>query len=102
MNTITSFQDRIHSITQTVIDTYSAGKEAILQQALVLAEETGESVKEVRRYLGFARSTSTCGKVGEELADVIIAAAVTADMLNIDLDEAIARKLHVIEQRGGK
>lgn len=66
-----------------------------------MAEEAGEAVQKIRRYLGFARSAATAEEVAEEVADVVIATAVTASLLGIDLGHAIERKLDHIMARGG-
>jgi len=46
----------------------------VLLAALLLAEETGEAVQQVRRLIGNARRSATADDVGAELADVLISA----------------------------
>jgi len=70
------------------------------QQTLCLAEEAGEAVGAIRRYLGLARRPGTIGEAGAELADVVIAAFVAADALDIDLSKAVSDKLGVVITRG--
>jgi NTP pyrophosphatase (non-canonical NTP hydrolase) len=77
------------------------GSEAGIRQAVVLAEECGEAIGNIRRYLGHARYTVTRDAVAEELADVIISAQVQARLHGIDLDAAVNEKLIGIENRGG-
>jgi NTP pyrophosphatase (non-canonical NTP hydrolase) len=73
---------------------------ACVQQALALAEEAGEFVGAFRRWAGLARRTGTWADMVAELADVVITAYVTADVLGIDLDAAITAKSAVILARG--
>lgn len=77
------------------------GDRAVEIQALVVAEEAGEAIKEIRRYIGAARSGSNRQLVTGELADVIISTEVLAALMSIDLDKAVGDKLHEIEARGG-
>lgn len=69
-------------------------------QVLALAEEAGEFVGAYRRWTGRARRNDDRAHVEEELADVVITAYVTAAVLTIDLDQAIARKTVEIFSRG--
>jgi NTP pyrophosphatase (non-canonical NTP hydrolase) len=73
---------------------------ATVQQVLALAEETGEFTAAFRRWAGLARRTGTWAEMVAELADVVITAYVTADVLGIDLDTAITAKAKVIMTRG--
>jgi NTP pyrophosphatase (non-canonical NTP hydrolase) len=75
---------------------------AMLNNGLVLAEEAGEAVQAMRRFMGYARTAGSLGAVAEELADVVITAYVTADLYAIDLADAVSAKLVMIEERGGK
>ena len=65
-------------------------------QALCVAEEAGEMVGAYRRYTGRARRTGTREELEHEIADVLITAAVLAEMLGIDIDKAVDDKLHII------
>lgn len=76
------------------------GFEGANRQALGLAEEVGEFVGAWRRFSGQARRSDTFDHVAEELADVIITAFVTAEVLNIDIDDELDAKLEVIFSRG--
>jgi NTP pyrophosphatase (non-canonical NTP hydrolase) len=71
-----------------------------LQQVLCLAEETGECVAAYRRWAGLARRTGEWEQVSAELADVVITAYVTADVLGFDLDAAWQAKAAVVLTRG--
>jgi len=71
-----------------------------VQQVLCLAEEAGELVGAYRRWAGMARRTGTWEDVQAELADVVITAYVTAQVLGIDLDAAWRAKAGVIASRG--
>src|SRR5690349_18258015 len=74
--------------------------EAPIRQVLALAEEAGEFVGAYRRWAGMARRTGPWSDVPAELADVAITAYVTAHVLGIDLDQAIADKAARIFTRG--
>lgn len=69
------------------------GDAAAVLTGLMLAEEAGEAVQQLRRHLGHARTAATGDDVGAELADVVITAAVLAQLLDIDLSRAIEAKL---------
>lgn len=70
------------------------------RQVLNLAEEVGEFVGAYRRWAGLARRTGPWEDVTTELADVVITAYVTAEVLGIDLDAAWRDKAGVILSRG--
>jgi NTP pyrophosphatase (non-canonical NTP hydrolase) len=76
-------------------------KERVMLQTLCVAEETGELVKEMRLYLGLARSDGSIFDVGRELADVYITLRVLAEMLGLDLMDEVGHKLGIIIERGG-
>jgi len=69
------------------------GEKAELVTSLMLAEEAGEAVQQLRRHLGHARRPATPSDVGAELADVVIVAAVLARLLDVDLAEHVDAKL---------
>jgi NTP pyrophosphatase (non-canonical NTP hydrolase) len=71
-----------------------------VQQVLCLAEETGEFVGAYRRWAGLARRPGPWDDVQAELADVVISAYTTADVLGIDLDAAWRAKARIILTRG--
>lgn len=95
------FEERIRAIAAEAMVQRSTYDEAVLVNALCVTEEAGEAVKEIRRHMGFGRKVSPITRVAEELADVIISAWVTAEMLNIDLWWAIEHNLEHIKERGG-
>jgi NTP pyrophosphatase (non-canonical NTP hydrolase) len=70
-----------------------AGSSAELETALMLAEESGEAIQQLRRHLGLARRSATVDEVAAELADVAIVVCVLSRLLDIDLDLAMSRKL---------
>lgn len=72
------------------------------RQVFALAEEAGEFVKAYRRWRGMARKSGPWTDVESELADVVITAFVTADVLNVQLPRVIANKLSEIYDRGWK
>lgn len=95
------FEERIRAVAAEAMVRRSTYDEAVLVNALCVTEEAGEAAKEIRRHMGFGRGVSPITSVAEELADVIISAWVTAEMLNIDLWWAVERKLEHIKDRGG-
>jgi NTP pyrophosphatase (non-canonical NTP hydrolase) len=79
------------------------GESLILAQALKLGEEVGELYAEVLGRMQLQRSEKQASynddSLSGELADVMICASVLAGMLGIDVPQAVARKLEVIEER---
>ena len=71
-------------------------------QALCVAEEAGEMVGAYRRYTGRARRLGTRKELEHEIADVLITTAVFADIMGIDIDQALGDKLNIIYARGWK
>lgn len=71
-----------------------------IRQGLALAEEAGEAVRALRRYLGVARRSGTLGELEEELADVVFTAYIVAHYVGSDLNAAILRKAEKIFSRG--
>lgn len=74
-------------------------REAQNQQVLALAEEAGEFVGAYRRWSGQARRSGPVSAVELELADVVITAYITSDVLQFDLDARVAEKLAIIHSR---
>jgi hypothetical protein len=68
-------------------------------QALCVAEEAGKLVGAYRGHAGKARRAGT-RQLEDEVADVLIVAAVFAERAGIDIDAAVARKLAVTYSRG--
>jgi NTP pyrophosphatase (non-canonical NTP hydrolase) len=75
---------------------------ALLVQALCVAEEAGELAGAYRRYAGMARRKGSRDELEHEIADVLIVTAVFAFQAGIDLDKAIDDKLRIIYARGWK
>ncbi|SHK67622.1 MazG nucleotide pyrophosphohydrolase domain-containing protein [Nocardiopsis flavescens] len=72
----------------------------LVEQALKLAEETGEVCKAVRERASLGLDpTSTVGDLGQELADVLIYLASIANREGIDLSRALREKEAVNETR---
>jgi len=72
-------------------------------QAAKLVEEVGElhaallsrsRLQRIEKATKFDRDT-----LGDELADVIICTAILADVVNVDLAEALVRKMAVVDRR---
>ncbi|XKK37732.1 hypothetical protein HFP72_23750 [Nocardiopsis sp. ARC36] len=72
----------------------------LIEQALKLAEETGEVCKAVRKHSSLGVDpNSTVGGLGEELADVLIYIAALANRTGIDLSSALREKESVNAKR---
>ena len=69
------------------------GADSLTDTALRLAESSGESVRRLRRAMNAGLDRGTRAAVGDELAEVMIAAAVLARQLGIDLDRQVTDKL---------
>jgi NTP pyrophosphatase (non-canonical NTP hydrolase) len=69
------------------------GEDSLTDTALRLVESSGESVKGLRRAMSQGLGLSAPEDVGEQLADVVIAAAILARQLGIDLDKQVEGKL---------
>lgn len=104
MPNFAGFQNDIEAVAHNVLDQEPDGADLWAtpdRQVFVLAEEVGEVVKEYRRMTSRARKASSMESVTEEVADVVISAYVLAELLGVNLDEAVARKLDIINERGG-
>jgi NTP pyrophosphatase (non-canonical NTP hydrolase) len=75
-------------------------RDAWIRQTLNVAEEAGEFVGSVRRFMGLARRSGAREEMEAEFADVIISSFAAAYVLGIDADEAIQKKLKIIFSRG--
>ena len=69
------------------------GVESLTDTALRLAESSGESVRRLRRAMSAGWTGGTRAAVGDELAEVMIAAAILARQLGVDLDRQVTDKL---------
>jgi NTP pyrophosphatase (non-canonical NTP hydrolase) len=69
------------------------GVESLTDTGLRLAESSGEAVHRLRRALNSGLERQSSAEVGEQLAEVTIAAAILARQLGLNLDRAIEAKL---------
>ena len=69
------------------------GIESLTDTGLRLAESSGEGVRRLRRALSAGLDRQSSAEVGDQLAEVMIAAAILARQLGVDLDRAIEAKL---------
>jgi hypothetical protein len=69
------------------------GDDCLTDTALRLAETSGESVKTLRRAMSQGQGLKTYHDTGAQLAEVVIAAAILARQLGVDLDQQIEAKL---------
>ncbi len=69
------------------------GEQSLLLAGLLLAEECGEAVQQLRRFTGEARRSATPEDVADELGDVVISAGILARLLDVDLNRHVEAKL---------
>jgi hypothetical protein len=69
------------------------GDESLTDTALRLVECSGESIKTLRRAMNEGLFLRTNDDVGAQLAEVVIAAAILARQLGVDLDKQVEAKL---------
>jgi NTP pyrophosphatase (non-canonical NTP hydrolase) len=69
------------------------GEDALTDTALRLAESSGESVKGLRRAMSQGLGYGAPDDLGGDLAEVVIAAAILARQLGVDLDKQVEAKL---------
>src|SRR4029453_11794779 len=69
------------------------GADSLTDTALRLAESSGESVKGLRRAMSQGLGYSAPDYIGGDLAEVVIAAAILARQLGVDLDKQVETKL---------
>jgi NTP pyrophosphatase (non-canonical NTP hydrolase) len=77
------------------------GIESLTDTGLRLAETSGEAVHRLRRALTAGLDRQSSAEVGDQLAEVMIAAAILARQLGVDLDGAMEAKLGRPAWRGG-
>ena len=69
------------------------GMDSLTDTGLRLAESSGEAVHRLRRALSAGLERQSSAEVGDQLAEVVIAAAILARQLGVNLDRAIEVKL---------
>jgi len=69
------------------------GVDSLTDTGLRLAESSGEAVHRLRQALNSGLERQSSAEVGEQLAEVTIAAAILARQLGLNLDRAIEAKL---------
>lgn len=96
------FLDAVYTIVYH-LDEHFPADESRARQAVALGEEVGEALGAIRRYMGWARRDGDFADVEQELADVVITAAVTMVVFDIrEPNKIIAAKLEKILSRGWK
>jgi len=85
---------------------YQTDKEMILARMCKLVEETGELSEQVLKSLGFQRKEKMIDvkkeDLDEELVDVLITAFLLGEAFDVDIEEAIAKKVKKIKERLNK
>jgi NTP pyrophosphatase (non-canonical NTP hydrolase) len=67
-----------------------------------VAEEAGEVVGAYNRFTGPSRRTGTKDELAKELADTVFTAYMAAEVLGIDLQNALDEKYAILTTRGWK
>ena len=76
------------------------GMDSLTDTGLRLAESSGESVRRLRRALSAGLNRQSSAEVGNQLAEVVVAAAILARQLGVDLERAIEARLGSPAWRG--
>ena len=76
------------------------GVDSLTDTGLRLAEGSGEAVRRLRRALSAGLDRQSSAEVGDQLAEVVIAAAILGRQLGVDLDRAIEARLGSSAWRG--
>jgi len=75
----------------------------VLLQLAKMSEETGELIKEVLKTINMVREekmdVNNIQKIESELADVIITAIITAEVLNLDLEQLLEKRISELNNR---
>lgn len=76
-------------------------EELIVFHALKMGEETGEVFEQVLSHHNIQRKEKTINKekIGEEIADVLLAGMVLAKSLNIDMEKELKNKMEKNKER---
>jgi NTP pyrophosphatase (non-canonical NTP hydrolase) len=76
-------------------------EELIVFHALKMGEETGEVFEQVLNHHNIQRKEKTINKekIGEEIADVLLAGMVLAKSLNIDMEKELDSKMRKNKER---
>lgn len=81
-------------------------KEWVFAHAVKLSEEVGELAEQLLGAFGYQRSEKqrrfTKEALGSECADVIITTLLLAKTMNIDVEQALQKKIKKIDERGKK
>lgn len=76
------------------------GIDSLTDTGLRLAESSGESLRRLRRALSAGLDRQNTAEVGQQLAEVVVAAAILARQLGVGLDRAIEARLGSPAWRG--
>jgi NTP pyrophosphatase (non-canonical NTP hydrolase) len=84
----------------------ATGNERILWAAGKISEETGEVWNDVLALVGLARPEKIenfkIENLAEEIADVILVTFILAKRLNIDISDAVKKKIEIVKSRDYK
>lgn len=93
----------LNELAKTVMDCKWYETPTIEQATLFLVSEVGEAADALSRSWSrpFVRNSDKSTNFAEELADVVIMAAITARVAKINLDYAMSKKLDKLLERFG-
>jgi NTP pyrophosphatase (non-canonical NTP hydrolase) len=91
---------------RTMHGNYEDEEKRLLARTVKLSEEVGELSEKILSHCSFQRKekleTLSKEKISEEFADVVIVCALLANAMGVDLEDAIEKKIKVIEERHKK
>ncbi|MFA5870576.1 MAG: MazG nucleotide pyrophosphohydrolase domain-containing protein [Candidatus Paceibacterota bacterium] len=91
---------------QTMHGNYEDEEKRLLARTVKLSEEVGELSEMILSHCSFQRKEKlealNKAQISGEFADVIIVCALLANTMKVDLEDAIEKKIKVIEERHKK
>lgn len=95
--------ENLNELANNIMDCNKYVAPTVEQAMIFLVSEVGEAADALSRswQRQFVRNSDKVTDLGEELADVVIMAAITARVANIDLDTAVLDKRDMLMYRFG-
>lgn len=95
--TLTNLQNKYHFQNKDAL--------SLVTKSLKLSEEVGEFSSDILKYLSFQRqeklNDNILDEIEEEYADVVITASLILKELELNITEALDKKIRKITNRGG-
>jgi NTP pyrophosphatase (non-canonical NTP hydrolase) len=106
MEEFQKFIDDQDKLFRTVKDTTQTDRERILSRTVKISEEFGELSDEVLAYLGDQRKGKMEGRslesLSDEFADVVITTFLLAKLMNVNIPDALGKKIEKIKAKHNK